>query len=125
MPYANYAYYQTEYGGTLVPAGEFDALAAQAGAAMEAACTPALAGYAGRPFVRRCCCAVAEELYQTALERAAGGPLAAEKRGGISRSWAVSAPGNARLRQTPAQRIYGILAAHLGAFGLLYRGVAG
>lgn len=111
----DYAYYQDEFHGTLIPEDAFASV-------MHKACAQVCQltqGRAGKPLpdelryrVNAACCAVAEVLYQTAYTQ----EVSSETVGKWTRTYTANG-------KTKTQRIREAVKVYLDGTGLLYRGV--
>lgn len=132
MMYADYAYYTGTFGGTLVPATDWDRAAGFASDWMDAATFGRLT--AGVPSewetqVRRCCCEMAEQVHSHVFagQSTDDGKVSSETIGSYSVSYRSSAETISALLHGGTDGLedvlYSIVRRYLGRTGLLYRGV--
>lgn len=124
MAYVDYGYYANEYGGKLIPEGDFGFAAEKAADMIKAAIFYRNVPEIFLGNVRRCCCELAEIMYKNTLDNAdnGGGAVASEKIG----EYSVTYRSNTELLQSEREReniCYGIIVRHLAHTGLLFRGV--
>ena len=113
MAYADYSYYKTTYGGTLIAESAFARLACLASTYIDSLTF----GNAAKDTehaeqIKAACCALAEE-YQRQDD---GGEVASASNDGYSEIYVTSG-------KTPDQRLHDIAVAILAPTGLLYGGV--
>ncbi len=134
MIYADFDYYQNEFGGSLVPETDWNRIAAKAGDFLDAAVFGRLKS--GIPdenqiSVKRCICEISEYLYaySESLMKAGTGQAGAksyEQIGAYSVNYASIADSISALTNGNSagldSLIRNIILKHLGDSGLLYRG---
>lgn len=110
MLYADYSYYQDEYGGRRLDETDFSHYARAAGAYLDQVTFGRAAGQAGSEAVKMACCAAADLLAEGETGRVSG-----ETVGEWSRTYRLDGDGEGR-------RLYAAVARYLDGTGLLYRG---
>ncbi len=133
--YADYEYYSSRFGGSIVPEDLWVRAAGDASDRMDAATFGRLEN--GIPAdhetkVKRCCCEMAEQIYSISLSAVSAvtsgtGAKASESNGAYSVTYRSAADGiAAQLHGESAgleDVLQSIIGKHLGRTGLLYRGV--
>lgn len=125
MAYASYAFYQSSYKGSFIPAAAFDEMAERASEYLDADTggKTACAAAGALEAVRRCCCAVAEVLYADRLQAAKGTPTGAVLKAETVGTWRQEYELTGDAAKTQAEKVYDLEKRYLGPWGLLYRGV--
>lgn len=125
MAYADFDYYKSVYKGGAVPEAAFECVAERASEYLDVFTggMAATAESGAAEAVKKCCCAVAEELYASRLRAADGlpdgGALKAETVGSWHREFELSADAV----KTEEEKLYNAAKLYLSRWGLLYRGV--
>lgn len=134
MIYADYGYYQSAFGGSVVPESSWNRTAGKAGDFLDAATFGRLKSGVPEEYqenVRRCTCEISEYLYtyaESLMKSGTGqaGTKSYEQIGAYSVNYAsVTDSISALLNGKPAgldSLIHEIIMKHLGDTGLLYRG---
>lgn len=114
-PYADYAFYGSQYYGSTIPPGEFMRLAARASEYIDHITFGRAREHSNDDEVKRATCAVAEELHK----QEQGGEVTMRTVGPWTEQYAVS---EYAAKQSPACKLKAIAARYLCNTGLLYRG---